>query len=199
MLFSPFERRAFGQNSLKGFDGWLVKPVRARSLFDRLVKEFPTASEAPSLARANSQAAVSRALIAEDNDINAVIAHKALRRLGFEVTRARDGAEATRLAGAAIRGSAARFDLILMDVKMPGLDGYETTRAIRALEREYGAPRVAIVALTANAQSDDRDASREAGVDEFLAKPFELARLADAIERALANSTNVSLTTRAAS
>ena len=106
VLFSPFERRAFGQNSLKGFDGWLVKPVRARSLFDRLVKEFPTAPEAPSLARVNSQAAVSRALIAEDNDINAVIAHKALRRLGFEVTRARDGAEATRLAGAAIRGSA---------------------------------------------------------------------------------------------
>jgi CheY-like chemotaxis protein len=199
VLFSPFERRAFGQNSLKGFDGWLVKPVRARSLFDRLVKEFPTAPEAPSLARANSQAAVSRALIAEDNDINAVIAHKALRRLGFEVTRARDGAEATRLAGAAIRGWAPRFDLILMDVKMPGLDGYETTRAIRALEREHRAPRVAIVALTANALSDDGDASREAGVDEFLAKPFELARLADAIERALASSTNVSLETRAAS
>jgi CheY-like chemotaxis protein len=86
-----------------------------------------------------------------------------------------------------------------MDVKMPGLDGYETTRAIRALEREHGAPRVAIVALTANALSDDGDASREAGVDEFLAKPFELARLADAIERALASSTNVSLETRAAS
>ena len=61
------------------------------------------------------------------------------------------------------------------------------------------APRVAIVALTANAQSDDRDACREAGVDEFLAKPFELARLADAIERALANSTHVSLKARAAS
>jgi CheY-like chemotaxis protein len=173
--------------------------VRARSLFERLIKEFPTASHAPSFARPASRAASSRALIAEDNDINAVIAHKALRRLGFDVTRARDGAEATRLAGAGIRGAAPRFDLILMDVKMPGLDGYETTRAIRALEREYGGPRVAIVVLTANAQAEDREASRNAGVDEFLAKPFELPRLADVIERALANSISPPEETRVAS
>ena len=186
VLFSPFERRAFGQNSLRGFDGWLVKPVRARSLFERLANEFAPTPHAPAISRSPQPQRASRALLAEDNDINAVIAQKALRRLGFEVTRARDGAEATRYAAAAIRGETSRFDLIVMDVKMPGLDGYESTRAIRALERQFGAPRVPIVALTANAMAEDREQSREAGVDEFLAKPFELARLAETIERALA-------------
>ncbi len=198
VLFSPFERRAFGQNSLRGFDGWLVKPVRARSLFERLMSEFPSSPAAGLTASAAPEPRMSHALLAEDNDINAVIAQKALRRLGFEVTRARDGAEATRLAAAAIRGAAPRFDLIVMDVKMPGLDGYESTRAIRALERELGAARVPIVALTANAMAEDRETSRAAGVDEFLAKPFELPRLAETIERALAVSVNSRPETRAA-
>ena len=200
VLFSPFERRAFGQSSLRGFDGWLVKPVRARSLFERLASEFPTAvAPAATAPRSRSANRASRVLLAEDNDINAIIAQKALRRLGFEVIRARDGAEATALAGAAIRGEAPRFDLIVMDVKMPGLDGYESTRVIRTLEKELKTPRISIIALTANAMSDDRETSRAAGIDEFLAKPFELARLAETIERALANSGAAIGETRAAS
>jgi signal transduction histidine kinase/DNA-binding response OmpR family regulator len=186
VLFSPFERRAFGQSALSAFDGWLVKPVRARSLFERLANEFQ--SEAPAAraaARPRGLARVSRALLAEDNDINAIIAQKALRRLGFDVVRARDGLEATRLAGAAIRGDDGRFDLVLMDVKMPGLDGYEATRAIRALEREFHAPRMGVIALSANAMPEDRATAEAAGVDAFLPKPFELARLAETIERAL--------------
>lgn len=189
VLFSPFERRAFGQTSLQGFDGWLVKPVRARSLFDRLASEFAPASSAPAPARANASpsARALRALLAEDNDINAVVAQKALRRLGFEIVRARDGEEATRLAGAAARAESPRFDVILMDIKMPGIDGYEAARAIRRLERETGAPRVALIALTANAMAEDRRASVVAGFDEFLAKPVDLARLAETIERLLAD------------
>jgi len=186
VLFSPFERRAFGQHALGGFDGWLVKPVRARSLFERLASEFPS-SEAPArpAVRLRPASRASRALLAEDNDINAIIAQKALRRLGFDVTRARDGLEAARFAGAAIRGEAPRFDLVLMDAKMPGLDGYEATRTIRALEHEFKARPVGIIALTANAMPEDRETAEAAGVDEFLAKPFELARLAETIERAL--------------
>jgi signal transduction histidine kinase/CheY-like chemotaxis protein len=188
VLFSPFERRAFGQTSLQGFDGWLVKPVRARSLFDRLASEFAPAARAPAPARANPSPAAGalRALLAEDNDINAVVAQKALRRLGFEVVRAREGEEATRLASAATRGQSPRFDVVLMDIKMPGADGYEAARAIRRLEREAGAPRVALVALTANAMAEDRRAGAAAGFDEFLAKPVDLARLAETIERLLA-------------
>jgi len=188
VLFSPFERRAFGQTSLQGFDGWLVKPVRARSLFDRLASEFAPAARAPAPARANPSPAAGalRALLAEDNDINAVVAQKALRRLGFEVVRAREGEEATRLASAATRGQSPRFDVVLMDIKMPGADGYEAARAIRRLEREAGAPRVALIALTANAMAEDRRAGAAAGFDEFLAKPVDLARLAETIERLLA-------------
>ena len=77
-----------------GFDGWLVKPVRARSLFERLAEEFPRRSALAAGARASPRPtpARARALVAEDNDINFVIAQKALRRLGFEVERASDGA-----------------------------------------------------------------------------------------------------------
>jgi signal transduction histidine kinase/CheY-like chemotaxis protein len=185
VLFSPFERRAFGQTSLQGFDGWLVKPVRARSLFDRLQSEFAPSAVAPAAARVGARAA--RALLAEDNDINAVIVQKALRRLGFEVARARDGEEATRLAGEAAVGEAPRFDVVLMDIKMPGIDGYEAARRIRRRERESGAPRVALVALSAKATPEDRRAGAAAGFDEFLAKPVDQSTLAETIERLLAS------------
>ncbi|HLH48038.1 MAG TPA: ATP-binding protein, partial [Roseiarcus sp.] len=176
VLFSPFERRAFGETSLRGFDGWLVKPVRARSLFDRLAAEFPAAPAArPAIAAPPNGRGLLRALLAEDNDINATIAQKALRRLGFEVTRARDGGEASRLGAAAARGERPRFDIVLMDVKMPGIDGLEATRAIRRAEREQGVRPTPIIALTANAMDSDRRACLAAGVDEFLVKPFDLA------------------------
>ena len=126
VLFSPFERRAFGQTALKGFDGWLVKPVRARSLFERAAWDFRRRSQRLRRARRRLR----RALIAEDNDINALIAQKALRRLGFEVTRAIDGEEALRLASPVSPLASRPFDVILMDLKMPGLDGYEATRRL---------------------------------------------------------------------
>jgi CheY-like chemotaxis protein len=186
VLFSPFERRAFGAHAVDGFDGWLVKPVRARSLYEQLAEQFPAAPDtaAPSAAPRAAQARA-RALVAEDNDINFVIAQKALRRLGFEVERARDGLAAVSLAEAAARGKAPAFDLMLMDIKMPGLDGRQAVRQIREIERQIGAPRVAIVALTANATAEDRRAALEAGVDEYLVKPFDPPRLAETIERAL--------------
>jgi CheY-like chemotaxis protein len=182
VLFSPFERRAFGQTSLRGFDGWLVKPVRARSLFERLAGEFPApTAPAPPLA-ANQRLA--RALLAEDNEINATIAQKALRRLGFEVVRAHDGAEAAALGEAAARGEAPRFEIILMDIKMPRLDGFEASRAIRGAERQAGAAPMPIIALTANAMEEDRRACLSAGIDDFLTKPVDLGRLAQAIDAA---------------
>ena len=178
VLISPFERRAFGGAAMSGFDGWLVKPVRARSLFERLSGEFEAPKPAP--APPKLAPAHMRALVAEDNDINYVIAQKALRRLGFEVERARDGLAAVRLAQ-----TAPSYDLILMDIKMPGLDGRQAARAIREGERAKGANPVAIVALTANATAQDRAAALAAGVDEYLVKPFEAPKLAEAIERAM--------------
>jgi signal transduction histidine kinase/DNA-binding response OmpR family regulator len=185
VLFSPFERRAFGQSSLQGFDGWLVKPVRARSLFERLAGEFsaPEAPPAP-LAPVVANQRLARALLAEDNEINATIAQKALRRLGFEVVRAHDGLEAAMLGEAAARGQAPRFEIVLMDIKMPGLDGFEAARAIRRAEREADARPMPIVALTANAMEEDRRQCLSAGIDDFLTKPVDLGRLAGAIDAA---------------
>jgi signal transduction histidine kinase/CheY-like chemotaxis protein len=199
VLFSPFERRAFGQTSLSGFDGWLVKPVRARSLFERLATEFRSEAGAVRAPQTALPAQSARALLAEDNEINAIIARKALRRLGFEVVRASDGAAAVGLAAAAARGEAARFELVVMDIRLPGLDGYEAARAIRGIERDLGAHRVAIVALTASAMPGDRRASEAAGIDEFLAKPYDLPRLAQSIERALAAASGDAPTPRAQS
>ena len=175
VLFSPFERRAFGQTSLEGCDGWLVKPVRARSLFERLAefrRERPGQAQKPAR----------RALLAEDNDINALIAQKSLQRLGFDVVRAADGGEALRLAAPA-PGAPAPFDLILMDLKMPGLDGLEATRRLRRLEAERGSAPTPIIALTANALEDERRACQAAGFDAFLVKPFDFGDLAGEIER----------------
>jgi signal transduction histidine kinase/CheY-like chemotaxis protein len=183
VLFSPFERRAFGPVSLSGFDGWLVKPVRARSLYERLASEFaPAAAPAPSIVPSARRGRARRALLAEDNDINALVAQKALRRLGFEVERARDGEEASRLALAASRGATPRFDVVLMDIKMPGVDGLEAVRRIRRAEAEAKAPPAAIVALTASATIEDADAATAAGFDAFLAKPVEVGRLEATIE-----------------
>jgi signal transduction histidine kinase/CheY-like chemotaxis protein len=185
VLFSPFERRAFGQMALKGFDGWLVKPVRARSLFERVAWDSqPAAGSAPRLGRRSPS--VRRALVAEDNDINALITQKALRRLGFEVVRALDGEEALRLASPIAPLESRPFDVILMDLKMPGLDGYEATRRLRRLEAACGWSPTPIVALTANAFDEGRGSPKAAGFDAFLVKPVEFGALAGTVERVCA-------------
>ncbi len=181
VLFSPFERRAFGQISLKGFDGWLVKPVRARSLYERLAAEFPAATR-PEVAVGPQGASKRRALLAEDNDINAVIAGRALSRLGFEQVRAMDGEEAVRLAAPSGPEAPPPFDLILMDLQMPGIDGMEATRRLRRMEASAGARRTPIVALTAYGLEDERRSCVAAGFDAFVVKPFDFDELAVTIE-----------------
>ena len=131
VLFSPFERRAIPGPSLNAFDGWLVKPVRASSLFERLEPREKRARDRP-----RRQARASRALLAEDDDVNALVTERALRRLGFEVVRARDGVAALQLARAAIADAGAAIDLVVMDLRMPGMSGEDATRVIRRLERE---------------------------------------------------------------
>ena len=185
VLFSPFERRAFGQAALKGFDGWLVKPVRARSLFERVACDFqPVLGSTPRLSPLPPSGR--RALIAEDNDINALITQKALRRLGFKVVRAVDGDEALRLASPIAPLESRPFDVILMDLKMPGLDGYEATRRLRRLEAASGWSPTPIVALTANAFDERRGSPTATGFDAFLVKPVEFRALAGIVERVCA-------------
>ena len=126
-------------------------------------------------------------LLAEDNDINALLACTVLEKSGARVVRVRNGAEAIAKAGAALGEANGRgFDLIFMDIHMPDMDGIEAARRIRALYPDDAAPahgRPPIVALTANAFAGDRAAYLEAGLDDYLAKPFEKADLAVLLAR----------------
>ncbi|TXN19166.1 response regulator, partial [Methylobacterium sp. WL93] len=124
-----------------------------------------------------------RVLLAEDNPINALLATKALERLGAEVVHAADGLEA--LARLAEGGT---FDLALIDIRMPNCDGHETARRIRAAEARGKGGRLHLVALTANAGREDEKAARRAGFDGFLAKPLDLKLLPGLLERRVARA-----------
>ena len=181
VLFSPFERREFGQTALKGFHGWLVKPVRTRSLFERVAWDFE-AAPGP-LSDLGSSRSGRRALVAEDNDLNALITEKALRRLDFEVVRAVNGEEALSLASPIAPLESRPFDVILMDLKMPALDGYEATRRLRRLEAAFGWSPTPIIALTASAFDERKGFPSAAGFDAFLLKPVDFKALASTVAR----------------
>jgi signal transduction histidine kinase/ActR/RegA family two-component response regulator len=114
-----------------------------------------------------------RVLLAEDNDVNALIAEAALRQVGVEVARVSSGHDAITAAMATQRPHA-----VLMDLRMPGLDGLAATREIRARERELRLSNVPIIALTANSSRSDMEACEEAGMNDFLSKPFTAETLA---------------------
>jgi signal transduction histidine kinase/CheY-like chemotaxis protein len=180
LLFSPLERRAHGEAALKDFDGWLVKPVRAASLVARLDPAAKTTAQALAPQPAPTLPGLT-ALIAEDNEINALIALRQLEALGAAPTRAEDGEKVVALAQAAIDGKIRRFDVILMDLFMPKLDGLEAIRRIRAAESRAGAARTPVLALTASASREDAEAARAAGADAVVTKPVELAAMEEAI------------------
>jgi CheY-like chemotaxis protein len=125
-----------------------------------------------------SREAGCRLLLAEDNLVNQRVAAGLLKRLGHVVVTAEDGIEAIRLFR-----QEPRFDLIFMDMQMPNMDGIEATRAIRTLEADNKMPRIPIVALTANASEADRTRCLDAGMDDFLAKPFHADQLAEIVGR----------------
>jgi CheY-like chemotaxis protein len=115
-----------------------------------------------------------RVLLAEDNPVNQMLAEALLKRQGHRVSVAQNGAEAVR------KFRDERFDLILMDVQMPEMDGLEATRRIREMEQENGT-RIHIIAMTAFDQEGDRQRCLEAGMDGFLSKPTDPKQLQAAI------------------
>ena len=158
--------------------------MRARSLYERL-------SAAPVLVAAGSGADDSAAapaptpaaprltvLVAEDNEINALLATRTLERLGCAAVWARDGREALSHVEAGLAGSGPRFDLVLLDIRMPDMDGLAAARAIRALEKAGRQPApLPLVAVSANVAADDRSAALAAGMNDCLAKPLERGAL----------------------
>ena len=187
VLVTPTARTELPALKAAGFTGYLVKPVRAASLAARMTGgddefERPDDSSPPSADIAPNDAAKGLAiLIAEDNEINALLARSLLTRLGHRPTIATNG-DAAVDAWLSAREAGEPYAIVLMDVHMPGSDGIQATRRIR--EAEAGGPRTPIVALTANAFDEDRDACIAAGMDGFLTKPLDRERLAAALATA---------------
>ena len=147
---------------------------------------LPAAALPQAAAQAGNDAAAAlpgrsagRVLLVEDNPVNAIVAEAWLRRLGAEVTTVSDGEQGVAHA------TSARYDLVLMDWQMPGIDGFEATARIRAHERDRGLAPTPVVALTANALQGDRERSLAAGMDEHLPKPFSEPELRALLRRYL--------------
>ena len=115
-------------------------------------------------------------LLVEDNEMNRDMLSRRLIRKGYEILIAEDGAKGVDMASAQLP------DLILMDMSLPIMDGWEATRRLKAADATKGIP---IIALTAHAMSTDREKVLEAGCDEYETKPVELPRLLQKIERLL--------------
>ena len=118
-------------------------------------------------------------LLVEDNEMNRDMLSRRLERKGFEVAMATDGRQGVAMA------QAAPYDLILMDMSLPEIDGWEATRQIRAAPSSKSVP---IIALTAHAMAGDRDKALEAGCDDYDTKPIELERLLGKIQALLSRN-----------
>src|SRR5262249_8803134 len=119
-------------------------------------------------------------LVAEDNEVNALLTRSLLARLGHRPDVVADGASAVDSWLAAV-GAGTPYDVVLMDLQMPVVDGIEATRPIRAHKSARMGPRTRIRALTANTRTEDREAAMEAGVDGYLIKPLDRDRLAETL------------------
>jgi CheY-like chemotaxis protein len=177
------ERAAIAGYQTRGAQHYLLKPLRVRSLVEQIrsaVDRRPATMQSLRDERemdpgADGALAGLKVLVADDNPINALLARTLLARAGCMVQVVCDGEEAVQAALAA----EAPFDLILLDLRMPGVDGFAAARLIRA----SGGPAAAtpLIALTADSAEEDRKAALAAGMDEFLTKPIDLARLMHAV------------------
>jgi PAS domain S-box-containing protein len=184
VMITPAMRHELAALKAAGFTGYLIKPVRPASLAARISSDEafdPAAAldgpDTPNVARTGSGLSI---LVAEDNEINALLARALLVKLGHHPIMAGDGAAAVE-SWLAARAAGTPYDRVLMDLHMPDVDGLEATRRIRAIEAETDAPRTMILALTANASIEDRETCLAAGMDGFLAKPLDRERLAAAL------------------
>jgi CheY-like chemotaxis protein len=189
ILIAPAARHELPALQEAGVTGYLIKPVRAASLAARLApSSLPAAADAEELREGFAAPLPGKGLsilVAEDNDINALLARALLAKLGHRPTVASNGAAAIESWQAA-QGAGTPYDVVLMDVHMPGLDGFEATRRLRAAEAERGSGRTRIIALTANASAEDRDACLAAGMDGFVTKPLDRDKLAEVLAGATA-------------
>ncbi len=171
------ESKDLSEKSL--LDGYLIKPVTASMLVDALKLARDDREGGPAAAtQAERQGGLQglRLLLVEDNETNQQVACELLAGEGARVTVAANGQMAVDMLAA----DSTAFDLVLMDVQMPVMDGYTATRCIRG---ELGLDALPVIAMTANALASDREASLQAGMNDHVGKPFDLAHLVRTIQR----------------
>lgn len=178
MLLTPIGRLAQTRGATE-FSAQLTKPVKASYLHDALVglfaAELPAQRTATSADGAQSASSALGILVAEDNAVNRQLAVALLAKLGHRADVVTNGLEALDAL------ERRPYDVVLMDVQMPVLDGLEATRQIRARRGRGEGP--AIIAMTANAMPGDREACLAAGMDDYVAKPIRVDQLAGALSR----------------
>jgi CheY-like chemotaxis protein len=180
MLTSAADGRDVARCRDLGVAAHMTKPVDSAQLYDtiRLVLGMKAVRPDEETGADPPLPAGYRILLAEDNAVNCTVATRLLEKQGHTVVTAENGRQALE------RIDAETFDLVLMDVQMPGMDGLETTRRIRSNELLSGR-HLPIIALTAHALTGDRERCRMSGMDGFVTKPIRAAQLLAAIARAL--------------
>lgn len=189
VLVQPGQRPLLDSLLDAGFDAYLVRPIRRRSLLRVVGDRKADASAAERgrqahepLLRPNERLKRHEILLAEDNEVNALLVRTVLERAGQSVSLAASGREAVDAFRAALRAGAAPA-LVLMDMHMPVMDGCEAIRAIRRMEerrtKRRGGQRTRILMLSADEQAESRRRAEAAGADGFVAKPVEPAKLVD--------------------
>ena len=174
VLLTPGGRDgALGQQL--GAAGYLTKPVRQSDLRVAILKALDTRVEAATripvaTASASRESRQLRVLVAEDNAVNQQLARRLLEKHGHTVVLVDNGHDAVTTM------KAQDFDLVLMDVQMPGMDGFDATAEIRRLEKTDGKHRM-IVAMTAHAMKGDRERCLQYGMDDYIAKPMQIREL----------------------
>ncbi|PXA05292.1 hypothetical protein DDZ13_00050 [Coraliomargarita sinensis] len=182
LLSSSLDRREAERAAEIGVARALSKPVKRHTLLEVILETFElggkkeTRKDKPE--EVNGTASSLDILVVEDNLVNQIVAKQRLKKLGHVVTIAGDSLDALE----ALKKK--RYDCILMDIQMPGMDGYETTAAIRKYEKENRQAAHYIVAMTAHAMKGDEERCLAAGMDNYIAKPFRVERLKEVLLQA---------------
>ena len=186
VLMQAEQRRALREFLVQPFAGYLLKPFRkitvARQLISRDAQMISGAvKELRQLVKRSKPERPLNVILAEDNPVNALLAKTMLEKAGHAVHHVTSGLQLLSLLG-----SKKKFDLAVMDVEMPELDGLETTRRVRAMEKKSGSiSHLPILALTANARPENYLECMEAGMDGHLSKPFDRQDMEEAIAKIL--------------
>jgi CheY-like chemotaxis protein len=178
----------FAEFRRAGFDAYLVRPVRPHKLLEGIGSGFedspaPAPAVAPTAQRGVMPAKPVSVMLVEDNDVNALLARRMLEKAHCEVRLSRNGREAVEAFRSILAGTETPVDVILMDLHMPIMDGLEATQAILEMAELSPIAAPPIVAVTANAFDEDRRMCLEAGMSDYMAKPFDRDDLHRLLER----------------